>query len=133
MNNIHLSGVTCNAVANSTAYARVISIRMEGLSLSGYLPSSIGNFGSMKSLVVVDTKIGGLIPNSIGLLTSLTVLNFHTCSLTGNVPTTIAALKLLRDEEKQEIFKHNIAKLAKPTAASDIANLIVQTIIDFKK
>ncbi len=44
-----------------------------------------------------------------------------------------AALKLLRDDEKQEIFKENIIKLAKPKAASDIAQLVLKTIEDFRK
>ena len=69
MCNIYLIGVTCNAVTNSTIYARVISIHIEGLSLIGSLPSSVGNFESMTSLVVLDTKISGSIPISIGSMT----------------------------------------------------------------
>lgn len=39
-----------------------------------------------------------------------------------------AALKLLRDEAKQQIFIENISKLAKPNAANDIAALVLKTI-----
>ena len=44
-----------------------------------------------------------------------------------------AALKLLRDEAKQQIFRNNIAKLGKPDAANDIAQLILQTINNTRK
>jgi UDP-N-acetylglucosamine--N-acetylmuramyl-(pentapeptide) pyrophosphoryl-undecaprenol N-acetylglucosamine transferase len=39
-----------------------------------------------------------------------------------------AALKLLKDSEKQEIYKANIAKLAKPDAAKEIARTIFEII-----
>jgi UDP-N-acetylglucosamine--N-acetylmuramyl-(pentapeptide) pyrophosphoryl-undecaprenol N-acetylglucosamine transferase len=39
-----------------------------------------------------------------------------------------AALKLLKDSEKQEIYKENIAKLAKPEAAKEIAEAIFEII-----
>jgi UDP-N-acetylglucosamine--N-acetylmuramyl-(pentapeptide) pyrophosphoryl-undecaprenol N-acetylglucosamine transferase len=40
-----------------------------------------------------------------------------------------AALKLLKDSEKQEIYKENIAKLAKPDAAKEIARAIMEIIM----
>jgi UDP-N-acetylglucosamine--N-acetylmuramyl-(pentapeptide) pyrophosphoryl-undecaprenol N-acetylglucosamine transferase len=39
-----------------------------------------------------------------------------------------AALKLLQDSEKQEIYRQNIAKLAKPDAAKEIARAILEII-----
>jgi UDP-N-acetylglucosamine--N-acetylmuramyl-(pentapeptide) pyrophosphoryl-undecaprenol N-acetylglucosamine transferase len=39
-----------------------------------------------------------------------------------------AALKLLKDSEKQEVYRENIAKLAKPDAAKEIAQAIFEII-----
>lgn len=44
-----------------------------------------------------------------------------------------AALKLLQDIQRQEIFKENIKKLAKPDAAKEIANKVLEIIREKKK
>jgi UDP-N-acetylglucosamine--N-acetylmuramyl-(pentapeptide) pyrophosphoryl-undecaprenol N-acetylglucosamine transferase len=39
-----------------------------------------------------------------------------------------AALKLLQDNQRQEIFKENIGRLAKPNAAKEIAATVLEIV-----
>ena len=65
-------------------------------SLSGTLPSSIGNFGSITYMSFFINKIGGTIQSTISGLRSLQTLDLDTNSLVGTIPSTMSALTSLR-------------------------------------
>ena len=60
-------------------------LSLSGNSLSGPIPSSIGNLSELQILLLGGTKLNGTIPKSLGLLSNLLAvsisLNFFTCSL----------------------------------------------------
>ena len=76
--------------------SRVLSISVSSSLLSGTLPSSIGNFGSVTYMSFYYNKIGGTIPSTIGELTSLQTLDLTGNSLVGTIPSTMSVLTSLR-------------------------------------
>ena len=99
---IFLSGVTCDNIVGSASYGRITSISISYRSLTGTLPSTIGNFQSVTSLNIGRNSLKGTIPSTINGLISLTVIAFYSNSLTGTIPTTISALTSLT-----EIYFHS--------------------------
>ena len=89
---IFVTGVGCDSLTGSATFGRVKSIYLSSSSLSGTLPSSIGNFGSITIMLIVDTRIGGTIPSTISGLTSVQQLSLYSNSLVGTIPSTISGL-----------------------------------------
>ena len=92
---IFVTGVGCDSLTGSATYGRVKSIYLSSSSLSGTLPSSIGNFGSITIMLIVDTRIGGTIPSTISGLMSLQKLWLDRNLLSGTIPSTMSALTSL--------------------------------------
>ncbi|KAF8694379.1 hypothetical protein HU200_038304 [Digitaria exilis] len=70
-----------------------------GLGASGFsgdLPSSIGNFKSLRGLEISGNGIVGSIPSWVANLTYLTNLQFHDCGLSSSIPTFIGHLRHLQ-------------------------------------
>ena len=93
---IFVTGVECDSITGSTTYGRVQSMYLSSSSLTGTLPSSIGNFGSITRMSIEYNEIGGTIPSSISGLTSLELLYFYGNSFVGTIPSTISALISVR-------------------------------------
>ena len=89
---IFVTGVECDSITGSTTYGRVQSMYLSSSSLTGTLPSSIGNFGSLTIMIIVDTRISGTIPSTISGLRSVQGLSLYSNSLVGTIPSTISAL-----------------------------------------
>ena len=85
-------GVTCGTNGGSATYESVIQISLNGLSLTGTIPSSIGSMTSLTSIDLSYNSLSGTIPSSIGLLTLLTSLNVMSNRLAGHIPSTFSKL-----------------------------------------
>ena len=92
-------GVTCDSVAASQTYARIIGMDFSLAWIAGSLPSSIGNLRQIKILKLNDNSLGSTIPSSIGDLTALTYLSLGGNFLTGTIPSTIGGLTSLTSLE----------------------------------
>ena len=87
--------------------------------MSGTLPSSIGNFGSIKYLSFWNNYIGGTIPSTISGLTSLQTLDLDGNSLVGTIPSTIGGLISLQTLW----FKSNLLSGTIPSTMSALTSL----------
>ena len=96
IHDIFVTGVICDSMTGSATYGRIISIKVSSLSLSGTLPSSIGNFGSITFMSFYNNKINGTIPSTISDLISLKRLDLGFNLLSGTIPSTMSALTSLR-------------------------------------
>ena len=86
----------CESITGSATFGRVQSIEVRNMSLSGTLPSSIGNFGNMTRISLYGNRIYGTLPSTISRLASLQYLDLHSNLLSGTIPSTISALMSLR-------------------------------------
>ena len=119
IHHIFVIGVTCDTFSGSATYCRVLSIRVPSRSLSGTLPSSIGNFGSVTSMSFWYNKIGGTIPSTIGGLTSLRYLYLDSNSLVGTIPSMIGGLISLQ----YLLIKNNLLSGTIPSTMSALTSL----------
>ena len=92
IHHIFVTGIECDSITGSATYGRVHSIEVRNMSLTGTLPSSIGNFGSITWMSIEYNDISGTIPSTISGLTSLQYLYFHSNSFVGTIPSTISGL-----------------------------------------
>ena len=67
------SGITCGTTSGTISYASVISIDLTRCSLRGEIPSTIGNFPSLTSLILTSNDLEGALPMAIEKLTTLKV------------------------------------------------------------
>src|SRR5258706_5145226 len=74
---------------------RVTSILLDSNSLSGPLPSSLGNLDQLVNLDLQHNYIYGDMPASLGNLSLLQVLNLDDNMLGGTIPTTFSGLSNL--------------------------------------
>lgn len=65
---------------------------LSSCSLTGLIPSSLGNLSSLKSLILADNRLTGRMPYTLGQLSSLSVLNLSRNSLAGSMPASFASL-----------------------------------------
>jgi len=72
----------------------VIEIDLGDNNLVGRLPSEIGFFPNLQSLVLERNEIGGKIPSSLFQMTQLTMLSLSDNVLTGEIPTQLGQLGL---------------------------------------
>ncbi|KAI4384056.1 hypothetical protein MLD38_009826 [Melastoma candidum] len=78
------TGVTCGL-----NHPRVVSLYLNGLSLSGSLSPYLGNLSFLRSIDLGDNSIGGEIPAEIGSLPRLQSLNLSNNNLEGQIPYNI--------------------------------------------
>ena len=83
------------------------------------MPSSIGNFGSIKYMSFWNNYIGGTIPSTISGLTSLQTLDLDGNSLVGTIPSTIGRLISLQTLW----FKNNLLSGTIPSTMSALTSL----------
>lgn len=89
-------GVSCGAVSGTPSYASIISIDLYHMNLVGSLPTSIGNFQSLKTFDVRYNGLKGIIPSSIGLWKkSINFIGIEANSFTGTLPRSVFLLRTL--------------------------------------
>ncbi|KAM4070205.1 hypothetical protein ACB094_12G147000 [Castanea mollissima] len=82
---------------NRTSHLNYLNVM--GTGMSGEIPASIGNLGSLEQLSLSFNNFSGLVPPSIGNLSKLTVMTLSGNSFRGNLPSFanlnhLASLKL---------------------------------------
>ncbi|KAM3731249.1 hypothetical protein ACB098_12G148500 [Castanea mollissima] len=70
---------------NRTSHLNYLNVM--GTGMSGEIPASIGNLGSLEQLSLSFNNFSGLIPPSIGNLSKLTVMTLSGNSFRGNLPS----------------------------------------------
>ncbi|KAI8925734.1 hypothetical protein BC831DRAFT_550416 [Entophlyctis helioformis] len=83
--------VACDASNN------VITLTLNGQSLSGALPESLGGITSLKTLNLKDNAYNSTIPASFGNLANLEILNLENNKLVGTFPASIGQLTKLKE------------------------------------
>ncbi|KAM3683452.1 hypothetical protein ACJW31_12G148500 [Castanea mollissima] len=70
---------------NRTSHLKYLNVMRTGM--SGEIPASIGNLGSLEQLSLGFNNFSGLVPPSIGNLSKLTVMTLSGNSISGNLPS----------------------------------------------
>ena len=83
-------GVTCGATS------RVVSLKLNGLGLSGTLSSTIGNLGALSYLNLSSNFFDGRLPSELGKLNSLQTLDLQSNSFYGRLPSELRQLSSLQ-------------------------------------
>eukprot|EP01113_Clastostelium_recurvatum_P051109 TRINITY_DN9852_c0_g1_i2.p1 TRINITY_DN9852_c0_g1~~TRINITY_DN9852_c0_g1_i2.p1 ORF type:complete len:599 (+),score=93.99 TRINITY_DN9852_c0_g1_i2:60-1856(+) len=71
-------------------------LMLGNMSLSGMLPSAIGDLTSLRHLYLYNNQITGTIPAELGRITGLLTLYLSNNAFYGNIPDSIATLPALR-------------------------------------
>ncbi|KAI5660960.1 hypothetical protein M9H77_20283 [Catharanthus roseus] len=66
---------------------------LRSCSITGAIPSSLGNLSSLNSLYLSGNSLTGSIPSSLGQLLGLEVLDLSRNSLTGSIPVSFTSLR----------------------------------------
>ena len=82
---------------STDAAGRVTELDLHENQLTGSIPSSLGNLGSLKLLWLWRNQLTGSIPSSLGELTQLEVLWLGSNRLTGSIPSTLGNLSNLTE------------------------------------
>ncbi|PSR99678.1 LRR receptor-like serine/threonine-protein kinase [Actinidia chinensis var. chinensis] len=77
----------------SLSALQVLDLR--SCSITGPIPSSLGNLSGLNYLYLSDNLLTGAIPSTLGQLSSLYVLDLSRNSLTGAIPSTLRQFSLL--------------------------------------
>ena len=88
-------------------------------SLSGSIPTEIGNLSNLKELYLIRNSLSGSIPTEIGNLSNLKVLNLYVNSLSGSIPTEIGNLSNLEELG----LSNNSLSGSIPTEIGNLSNL----------
>ncbi|XP_031380651.1 probable LRR receptor-like serine/threonine-protein kinase At1g67720 isoform X1 [Punica granatum] len=91
------TGVTCS----DGNLARVVSLNLTGIGLSGTLPSTLGNLTALSTLWLGGNKLSGNIPD-MGTMRELKSLHLENNQFEGPIPKSLGELP-----EIQEIFLQN--------------------------
>ncbi|XP_058069005.1 probable LRR receptor-like serine/threonine-protein kinase At1g67720 [Magnolia sinica] len=91
------TGVACS----QDKFARVISLKLDSLGLSGSLSPSIANLTSVSSISLGDNKLSGSIPD-LSHMKQLKYLHLENNQLSGKIPNSLGHLDNL-----QELFLQN--------------------------
>ncbi|KAL2248984.1 probable LRR receptor-like serine/threonine-protein kinase IRK [Sesamum indicum] len=117
-----LSGSIDDALASSKENSRtkLLILDISQNKLSGEIPSTVGDLGSLQLLNMSRNSFVGTIPARIGQLKSLSILDFSENQLNGSIPSEIGLLKSLNELslEKNSLWG-NI-----PTSIGNCAGLI---------
>ncbi|XP_052194350.1 probable LRR receptor-like serine/threonine-protein kinase At2g16250 [Diospyros lotus] len=65
---------------------------LRSCSITGAIPSSIGNLTSLTALYLSNNRLTGVVPPSLGQLSSLLVLDLSRNSLAGSIPSSFTSL-----------------------------------------
>ncbi|KAH8513132.1 hypothetical protein H0E87_006432 [Populus deltoides] len=84
-------GVTCGAPRD-----RVSGLNLSHMSLSGYIPSEIGNLSFLAFLSIRNNTFHGSLPNELAHLLHLEYLDFGFNSFTGDIPPSLGSLPKLK-------------------------------------
>ena len=84
-------GVTCGAPRY-----RVSGLNLSHMSLSGYIPSEIGNLSFLAFLSIRNNTFQGSLPNELANLLHLEYLDFGFNSFTGDIPPSLGSLPELK-------------------------------------
>jgi hypothetical protein len=76
-------------------YCSTVELWIDDNSITGSIPTSIGERTTLRSISLAGNLLTGTIPTGIGLLTDMTRLWLYDNSLTGTVPTQIGLIKTL--------------------------------------
>ncbi|XP_043721192.1 receptor-like protein EIX1 [Telopea speciosissima] len=88
-----ISGPIPTSIGNLSS---LLKLELSSTQLSGPIPATIGNLWSLRTLVLSWTQITGPIPLSIGGLSSLRTLYLSNTQITGPIPLSIGGLSSLR-------------------------------------
>jgi hypothetical protein len=95
-------GVTCKFTSSSNSSSSalpnctIVGIDLQSKNLQGALPSAIGQFTSIQTLVLASNNLTNTIPTSLGLLTNLYDLEMSYNEFNGSLPLELFRLTDLR-------------------------------------
>jgi len=101
--------------------ARVSALDLGNNNLIGALPSSLGNFSALTSLVLFGNNLSGSIPPSISNLRNLIVIQISDAHLTGEIPSSFGNLTNL----EQVFLASNQLSGSLPASLSNLTHLRV--------
>nr|GMD07424.1 leucine-rich repeat receptor-like serine/threonine-protein kinase BAM3 [Ipomoea batatas] len=78
------------AFEKTTASSKLEGLNLSNNHLSGYLPTSIGNFSGLKNLMLSGNRFSGQIPSEIGWLKGILKLDMSRNNFSGNIPSEIS-------------------------------------------
>ncbi|XP_007042189.2 PREDICTED: probable LRR receptor-like serine/threonine-protein kinase At2g16250 [Theobroma cacao] len=84
---------------------------LRSCSVTGVIPSSLGNLTNLTSLYLSDNRLTGQIPSTLGQLLSLSVLHLSKNLLTGSIPSSFGSLMNLTS---LDISSNNLTGLIPP-------------------
>ena len=76
---------------------RVVTLRLSRKSLTGEIPSELGDLSNLRDLLLHDNSLTGEIPSELGDLSRLEDLSLGDNSLTGEIPPELGDLSNLED------------------------------------
>ena len=103
---------------------RVTELRLDSNSLSGALPSDLGDLSSLTVLDLGHNALTGAIPSELGDLSSLLLLRLDDNGLTGSIPSELGSLSNLTGMELQV----NELSGSIPTALGSLSNLVSMSL-----
>jgi len=89
------AGTECDWYGITCSNGSVTELRLSGNSLSGSIPSELGNLTNLTGLYLNDNSLSGSIPSELGNLTNLRSLYLYNNSLSGNIPPELGNLSML--------------------------------------
>ncbi len=116
LSNNSLSGAIPTEIGNLT---NLTHLYLSSNSLSGAIPTEIGNLTNLTHLGLYSNSLSGAIPTEIGNLTNLTWLTLSGNSLSGSIPTEIGNLTNLT----HLYLSSNSLSGAIPTEIGNLTNL----------
>ncbi len=111
-----LSGIIPSSIGNLTAL-EVLNFAHN--SITGSIPSSIGNLTNLNILKIPDNLLSGGIPTSIGNLNGVKYLLLNGNNLSGSIPASIGSIQSLVDLE----MHHNLLNDSIPSSIGNLPNL----------
>ena len=90
------AGTECGWFGVNCANGNIVYLALYNNTLSGSIPSELGNLTNLTYLNLYNNSLGGSIPPELGNLTNLTYLSLHTNSLSGSIPHELGNLTNLR-------------------------------------
>ncbi|XP_031131051.1 leucine-rich repeat receptor-like serine/threonine-protein kinase BAM3 [Ipomoea triloba] len=78
------------AFEKTSASSKLEGLNLSNNHLSGYLPTSIGNFSGLKNLMLSGNRFSGQIPSEIGWLKGILKLDMSRNNFSGNIPSEIS-------------------------------------------
>jgi Leucine-rich repeat (LRR) protein len=85
-------GLTCGLLNLSSTSCEITAINLANYSLTGTIPSQVGNLGNLKNLSLGENSLVGPIPSEFGALANLEVLSFPANCLEGSIPSELGNL-----------------------------------------